>query len=188
MRYPRIILGLLVLFELLNWVGVFHYNPDFTWLGLIVTAVAAWGIFEYAGYRLAQQTGKPVPAIAGWALLVPLFVDAMGDTFHGYSHFPNYDRVAHLAGGFGGAVVVLGLVWAWSSARYQRWHPYAAILIVSFLGALYEIEEYLEDYWTGSHRLGDGPDTANDMMLNILGALAAVVIWWAWRSTKNREQ
>lgn len=76
--------------------------------------------------------------------------------------------------------MVVGLLF-WTALGHKStwWNLANAVLVVSFFGALYEIEEYLEDFFTASMRLGDGPDTANDIMLNVIGAAVAVVIIYA---------
>ncbi|MBU0963868.1 hypothetical protein KKC06_02410, partial [Patescibacteria group bacterium] len=53
---------------------------------------------------------------------------------------------------------------------------FMAITGSAFFGVLYELEEYLEDVFTGGNRLGSGVDTANDMMWNTIGALIVVLI------------
>lgn len=41
---------------------------------------------------------------------------------------------------------------------------------------VYELEEYVEDLLTGSNRLGDGFDTANDLMLGLFGAMLGALV------------
>jgi len=52
---------------------------------------------------------------------------------------------------------------------------------------MYEIEEYLEDYFTGSHRLGDGLDTAEDLMFNIVGGLVVLSIIVIYLKIKEKR-
>lgn len=175
---PRLLLAGLILFELLNEFGILRYTLDFTWLGLVVTSVIAWTVLEIAAHLLKKSCGQTMNF---WAIVFAIgiiYVDALGDILHLYSKFGWYDQMAHFVGG----VVVAGLVYniIWHLCRCRKISmrragmAFVAIAVTTFINTLYEIEEYLEDYFTGSHRLGDGPDTANDLLLSVLGA--AVII------------
>ena len=43
------------------------------------------------------------------------------------------------------------------------------------LSALYEVEEYVEDIFFKTNRLGPGVDTASDLLFNILGVASIVI-------------
>lgn len=57
---------------------------------------------------------------------------------------------------------------------------FLGISVTSLFGSFYEIEEYLEDAFYNHRqvRLGDGPDTANDLLLNLYGATAVGIIYY----------
>ncbi len=56
------------------------------------------------------------------------------------------------------------------------------------LSALYEIEEYAEDFLFHTNRLGPGADTANDLFCNLTGVLAVVFFVFIYYSlTRKRE-
>ena len=58
--------------------------------------------------------------------------------------------------------------------------------ILSTLGTIYEIEEYLEDVFFHSNRLGDGYDTANDLLMNNSGAfITLLIIYLIWHVRRN---
>ncbi len=168
----------MIIFELLNELGILLFPLDFTWLGLSITAIFCWAVIEIISSRLKKSYGAP---LAGWTMLVAagaIYMDALGDILHFYGRFGWYDQFAHFAGG--GAVAILAFDVAWRLARKNEmplWFSnFFAVSATALFGALYEIEEYLEDYFTGSRRLGDGPDTANDLMLDVLGAIIIVFI------------
>lgn len=170
----------LIIFELLNELKILHFTLDFTWLGLSITAIICWIIIEFANYALKKSCGK---ALAGWAMFVvasAVYLDALGDILHFYGRFGWYDQVAHLAGGAAVAILSFNILWQISQCekiRLGQWNiGFFSIAIAALFGSLYEIEEYLEDFFTGSHRLGDGFDTANDLMLDIIGAIIIVLV------------
>lgn len=177
---PRLLLAGLVLFELLNQFGILHYVLDFTWFGLAVTSIVAWLVLETASYLLKKSCGQ---AMNFWAIMLAvgvIYVDALGDILHFYSRFGWYDQMAHFVAGIAIAGLVFNVIWHLCQCKKisMGWLGinFITITITSFISALYEIEEYLEDFFTGSHRLGDGPDTANDLMLAILGTIVIVLI------------
>jgi len=59
------------------------------------------------------------------------------------------------------------------------------------LGTAYEVEEWLEDAWVHGQmlRLGDGPDTADDLLMNIIGAgiVMAIVLFYEARKKKHEK-
>lgn len=175
-------LAALVGFEGLNWAGVLGLTLDFSWLGLIVTATAVIALLEGSAFLLKRATGRGLHPAVYFAGAASLLVDAAGDMGHFYNRFDWYDQVAHFVGGAVVGLVTFNVLWQLERAgriRLGAWLRGTFVVAMgAFLGSLYEIEEYLEDAWKWHRqvRLGDGPDTANDMLLNVLGALAAAVI------------
>ncbi len=100
-------------------------------------------------------------------------MDVLGDIKYFYATYSWYDQLAHF---LCGAVAMTVILTIFLQFKQRYTFPLIAVIIiclsgVSLLGSLYELEEYLED--TFHHqiqfRLGDGPDTANDIMLNLIG-------------------
>ncbi|EKD78406.1 MAG: hypothetical protein ACD_41C00349G0010 [uncultured bacterium] len=169
----RILFGGVIVFEVLVWLELIPLTATFTILGLIITQGAAWIILEIVQARLRRP-------YQGWIMslvVLAMTLDMAGDLFHWYDRFFWYDASLHF---FGSAVAGL---WVWNIATiiYSKRAPRKLILLCSFglavaMGVAYEIEEYLEDYFTGSHRLGDAFDTGHDLLLNTLGVTVAVTI------------
>lgn len=172
----------LVGFEGLNWAGLLDFTLDFSWLGLIVTAGAVAVMLEGTSVALRRATGRALHPLVYVLAVIGLSVDAFGDIAHLYGRFAWYDQLAHLVGGGVVAAAMLSILWQLEQAGRIRLgsigRGLAAVALAAFFGSLYEIEEYLEDAWKWHRqvRLGDGPDTANDILFNILGALAVAVI------------
>ncbi len=174
----RILLGALIIFELLNEFGFLHFSLHFTWFGLSVTAIVIWAGLEIISYFLKALCSKP---LTGWAFLLASFsvyVDALGDILNFYGRFGWYDQIAHFSGGMSAGAIILYILMALACGNKLKLGNFGlgffSLMVANFLGVLYEFEEYFEDYFTGSHRLGDGPDTVNDIFLNTLGAFLII--------------
>ncbi len=179
-------------FEGLNWFGVLDFTLDFSWLGLIVTATAVVALLEGSAFLLKRTTGRGLHPVAYFAGAAGLAVDAIGDMAHLYGRFAWYDQVAHFLGGAVVGIVAFNVLWQLEQAgriRLGGWgRGFAVVAAAAFFGSLYEIEEYLEDLWRWHRqvRLGDGPDTANDLLLNIVGAIAVVAAVALWQRLRAR--
>lgn len=176
----RGIFFILICFELLNAFGFLNFQIVFTWLGLFLTASVVWIMVEIASWFLNLKTKTKLP---GWVFLISaaaVYVDAFGDILGGYFLFNWYDQVAHFLGGGATAGLVFSFLYFLNKKNIIKIGKISffifSVSVTGFLGSLYEIEEYLEDLFRGSQRLGSGFDTANDMLLNFLGALVVVAL------------
>lgn len=151
-------------FETLNWAGILPFTLDFSWLGLIGTAFLIWLALEI--YHYFYQS---LPGFIYFIALSGIALDAITDTFHLYSQFMWWDRLMHFLGGVMAAIIV--------SYLFKK-SPFYTILTVSFLGFLYEYWEFIIDkfYFGFPKALGDGPDTVDDMLLNIVGAVFMLLV------------
>jgi uncharacterized membrane protein YjdF len=176
----RLLLAGLILFELFNQFGILDFTLDFTWFGLAITSIIAWVVLESVSRSLKKSCGQPMNAFAFLFAVGVVYVDALGDILHFYSKFGWYDQTAHFLGGMAIAGLAFDLLWQSNKCRkivLGNWGlSFFSVFTASFVLILYELEEYLEDVFTGSHRLGDGPDTANDLMMGVLGAFVIIVI------------
>ncbi len=172
MLLGRVVIAFLILFELLNLAGILKFTLDFSWLGLLATSVGSLIVIEVLAL-------SPLPYFLA---AIGLWLDALGDVAHLYGRFGWYDQFMHLVGG--GIVMAASL-----SLLKKHGQKYALPLVltiflalgfVALFGDLYEIEEYLEDrlYHGRQVRLGDGPDTADDLMWNLAGGAAVGVIYF----------
>ena len=167
----RGLFGGVIFFEVLVWLELIPLTATFTILGLIVTQAAAWILLEIVQTRLQRPYAWWIMAL----IVLSMTLDMTGDLFHWYDRFFWYDAVLHF---FGSSVAAL---WVWNIATivYHQRAPHKLIMLATFglgvaMGVSYELEEYLEDYFTGSHRLGDAFDTGHDLLLNALGVAVAV--------------
>lgn len=180
LQIARLAFAAWILVEILSWVKVLPLTLEFTWLGLILTAGFVWASLEIISWQLRKHGARYLWGITYLGALFSVCADAFGDIFRFYGNFSWYDQVTHF---FGGAVVAL-IVFDLLTALYQsgkiilpiKGRGVVSVAIAMAMGSIYEIEEYSEDVLFKSHRLGDGFDTANDMLCNALGAAVIIII------------
>lgn len=177
----------LFMFEFLNYLGILHFSLDFTWIGLMITVLGIWLLLEIVNFYLYRKTKKKINGAVYFLVAFVIYFDAFGDILHLYSNFGWYDQVMHFAGGAAVALIFFCV--------FHFFYNHLDMLICALLSislgetfcVLFELEEYFEDYFTGSHRLGDGFDTANDLFLDLIGALCIAFIFFSAQHFKKRK-
>ncbi len=176
----RFAFGLWILVEVLSWAKVLPLTLEFTWLGLVITAVAAWAAVEVISWRLRLVGARSLWAGTFLAVLVSQCTDAFGDILRLYGTYGWYDQAAHFVGGAVVALVFFDMLSALHDAKRLtigvRFRGTLSVLGAMALGSLYELEEYGEDVLFKSNRLGTAFDTGNDMFLNTLGAVVLMFL------------
>ena len=171
----RSILAVLIIFEFLNLIKILHFTLDFTWFGLMITSGLALIVIETISYYTNKNTREPILGIVYFMASISVLFDALSDIFHFYSSFYYTDNILHFLGGGCVALCIYSVIKAYLDAEKNKLGNFSQVFFsvctASFLGTLYEIEEYSESYFFGFNRLGDGFDTANDLLMNNLGAL-----------------
>lgn len=166
----------LMLFEFLALAGVLHIPVDYTVLGLFISSTAALLFFEliYDSFLKKRQH-----RLHWWAVVPPvlmILLDAGGDFLHFYSRYHPYDVFLHYFGPLAATLFLYDV--------YRALYPKAGRVMMSLFAAtsaitfsvLYEIEEYLEDWYFDSNRFGDKWDTGNDLLMDFLGAMTVVLV------------
>ena len=180
LKIARLAFGAWILVEILSWAEVLPLTLEFTWLGLILTAGFVWVSLEIISWQLRKHGARYLWGITYLGALFSVCADAFGDIFRFYGNFFWYDQAAHSIGGAVVALIAFNLL----TALYQsgkivlpiKGRGVISVAIAMAMGAFYEIEEYLEDVFFHSHRLGDGFDTANDLLCNTFGAVVIIII------------
>jgi len=172
----RIPLLTLILVEGASFLHLIEAQPSFTTAGLLLQSFVFLIFFEWFHHYIYTKHGRLLPWWIVSGIVLCIVLDATGDYLGWYGSLWYFDTVLHFSlpaaavAGFWGIRKTLGLE---TSFSYLWW---TVAPCVTTLGAMYEMEEYLEDYFTGSHRLGDGFDTANDLLMDFLGAFSPVII------------
>lgn len=169
-------------FQAFNLVGIFNIKPTFSWEGMITTSLFVWLTLEIIHKFLKTKKIESLSHSFFILGFFPTLVDFFGDILRFYDRFYWYDRAAHFSAAFCLALASFIILNALKKQGYLTW-SFELLLFVVFSitligGALYEIEEYLEDrlYWGFQLRLGNGPDTAEDIAFDILGGLSVVFL------------
>lgn len=174
-----LLLGMLV-FELLNLFGILRYKLSFTWLGLMITLIFIWIAVELISFYLKKNLGRPLAGISMLIAAVGVYTDALGDILMYYDKFAWYDQFAHLVGGMAAGAIIFSIIYNLAAGKKIILGKLDIAIFTfcaaSTVGVLYELEEYFEDLFTGSRRLGNGFDTANDMFLNLIGIAVSIII------------
>lgn len=165
----RVPLSAMIVLEIFGALDVIPVQPVFTDLGLMLTASVVWLFLELNRRQL--QLWAVIPAV------LAVLLDMLGDYAQWYATVQYYDAGLHAVG----SAAAAACVWTVMQSRSERQAPERLQRLLLFtgvvtLGVFYEIEEYLEDWFTHSHRLGDGYDTANDLLLDAVGALVVVLL------------
>jgi putative membrane protein len=101
-------------------------------------------------------------------------------------HRNHYDRIGHLAQGFIPAMVAREIFIRRSPLRGTRWLPFMTVCFCLAFSAFYELIEFWTALTTGEGATdflgtqGDPWDTQWDMMLALIGSIAALVLLSRW--------
>jgi hypothetical protein len=162
---------------------------DFTWLGLIVTAIFAWTVIEL--FQLSTSLLLTTLALT--------ILDAASALFELYSRIESWDIYIHILGGAIIAVAAMqiilraikngGIVVTRKQTAFVTTMTY---FFTATVGFLYEFWEYLVDkiQYGYPKSLVSAYDSVEDQIFNILGAtlvLGAYYLWLNWR-TKTRPE
>lgn len=195
----RLLIISLLIFELLNIVGLLHFSPQFTWRGLMSTSLIAFLILEVIAYVYYKQKKKAALPGSLWIFtFLVIFFDFTADIFHLYDRFTWWDQILHITS----SALICFIMFIIFSAfwfdkfeyklmpRIERLHVtlYLAATATLSLGFLYEVEEYSEDLIYGTQRSGLGTDTANDLLCNFIGiTIMTLALWIILRRLKKRS-
>ena len=185
-NFARLLFVGLIVFEILNFLKILQFNTQFTWLGLVITSIFTLTLLEITAYKYKQKKGHYLHWSIWIIITTALGLDAAGDFFHLYGKISWWDQAVH----YSVSAIMVFTLFAIINAFWIDKFKYSLLLkegklklslflaatSAISLGALYEVEEYLEDIFFHTNRLGPGTDTANDITLNILGAITTVVI------------
>lgn len=176
---PFLLFGSLFIFEILNYVGVLSYPIDFTWRGRVLSTSILFLLAFILDWFIKKNTDVRWRSVIWFFACVLILLDFSGDVFHFYGRWDWYDQLVHFSSG---SIITAALYLFFQSIRVRTgWRvPGWSSCFLAFttnvtFASLYEIEEYLEDFFYYTNRLGDGPDTANDLMLNIIAGLFTMV-------------
>lgn len=190
-RTLYVIFASIFIFECLNYMKVLSFHVDYTWFGRLVSTLTVFGLLRLIDLFFRRKTGAPLSGKI-WLLLAGLLaIDFVGDVLGFYRRWEWYDQLVHFVSG---PVLVASLILACERlADYFHWNAPRALTyslalgITTIFAVLYEIEEYSEDFFYQTNRLGDGPDTVNDLLMNLIGASVLILGLVVYRVLRKRQ-
>lgn len=160
-------------FELAGLFGALPLKPQFSWIGLFLTALFAFGSLTILERYLRNRNQAALP-LSLWAMVTAaIILDAGGDLLYLYARFPWYDNLTHFVGGFAIAVLARWFILAKNHGERRAVHPltacYLVLAAVASIATLYEIVEYFSDWFIGTQNLADRWDTNEDLIMAMIG-------------------
>jgi len=197
-NFARFLFVSLIIFEILNFFKVLQFNTQFTWLGLIITAIFSLTLLEKVAHRYKQKKGRYLHWSVWIIVTIALGLDTAGDFFHLYANITWWDQLVHYTNG---AIInftlfaIINAFWI-DKFKFSLLFTKGRLKLALFLsttstvslGTLYEMEECLEDVFFHTNRLGPGTDTANDLTMNVLGALTVVAVIYIYYLVTHRRK
>ncbi len=184
-NFARFLFLGLILFEILNFLKILQFNTQFTWLGLVITSSVIFTLLEITAYQYRKKKGHYLHFSVWIIVTTALGLDAAGDFFHLYGNFVWWDQLVHYSVSAIMAFTLFAVINAFwiDKFKYSLLFKEGRLKLALFLastsalsmGAIYEVEEYMEDVFFHTNRSGLGTDTANDLTLNLLGVLTTVL-------------
>lgn len=160
------------------------YDYEINRLALSFTnVVVTFGIIWFDGWLRRHKTklmdGVVVLAAAS------VWLDAIGNFQHYYTNYWWWDHLTHGFGGLAATAVFISLYFGWQRVGRMKINSRMAVwfgfLSGQFLGALYEVSEYLGDFVFHMHRVGAGYDTSRDLTFNLAGGIITAFLFWPWK-------
>ncbi len=176
--FARLLFIAIIGLELLGLLGILPLTPQFSWAGLVLTALFSLGALGYMENRLG---GRYRPPLYLWITVIAAIVlDAGGDIMHLYARFPWYDNLTHFTGGLATGIAVRWFV-GMKEESAGKTAPftvrfYLILTAVASTAVLYEMMEYFSDWFLGTAALADRWDTTEDIIMTVLGGLIPSVM------------
>ena len=182
-NYLRISFLVIILVDLLGTFWILPLATDFTWLGLLLTALFAWLVLELIN----------APPLLWAGSLFAIVLDIISATFGLYSRIYAWDVFMHLMGGtmvgFFGLEIITRKIY---KEHTHRNHTNLLIIVGVILltittGFLYELAEYLIDrFQYGSPKsLVSAYNTIEDQLFNLVGTVLTLSIYFIRKQYKK---
>lgn len=174
--------ALLLLIELFT-----HYDTTPRQIALSLTNIATVVLVIWFN-RWLQKKGTGLSWLTILLAFGGVWLDALGNFQHLYAQFWWWDRVSHTVGGMAVAGGFIDLYQALRRAGKLNvtWGQatWLGFLVGQFVGAMYEVTEWVGDMWFHTNRVVYRYDSPHDLFFNMAGGL--LVIAFAWSMNKKK--
>lgn len=120
-----------------------------------------------------------------------VWLDALGNFQHLYGGFWWWDRLTHTVGGMALSAAFIDLFLAFRrSGQLQAgwsWAAWMGVLVGQLVGSVYEISEWLGDFWFHTERVRGQYDTPHDLFQNLIGGLIVLGLMYLTNKFQNRK-
>ena len=158
----------------------------------VYSALIFFLILVPAMLRDKYKVFLPFTLDLGLGLFVFLTV-LLGSVSNFYERFAYWDVVLHFQSGLLLGVLGFSLVYTLNEQRLERlslapgFVSFFAICFSALVSVVWEIYEYAGDSWFGSAMQENGlPDTMEDFMLNLAGAIIVAGLGYIWMKRRRR--
>lgn len=130
--------------------------------------------------RRLRRTGSSLSPVTALTVIAAVWLDALGNFQHLYGGFWWWDRVTHAAGGLAVSALFMDVALARRRALSLNISSSMALwfgfLLGQFVAAMYEVSEWLGDWWFATERVRGPYDSPRDLFFNALGGIVIFLI------------
>ncbi len=180
MKFTRPIILLVLQGTLLGIEVATSYDDRGRQIALAITNVASVIGIIWFDARL-RRVGQQLSWLTILMALASVWIDALGNFQHLYARFWWYDRVTHTIGGMALSAVCIDLYQHWRRSGTFPMTPafatWSGFLLGQFIGAMYEVSEWLGDWWFHTERVWSAFDAPRDLFFNLMGGLLIALLF-----------
>lgn len=160
---------------------VMHFDTSVRQFALALTNIAVTGALVLVE-RWLNKKGSQLSWITILFAASAVWLDALGNFQHMYAGFWWWDRVTHTVGGMALSAGFIDLFLSYRKAGKLHagwtWAAWMGVLVGQLVGSVYEISEWLGDYWFHTERVRGQYDSAHDLFQNLVGGLFVLLLFW----------
>ncbi len=161
-----------------------HYDTTVRQIALAITnAVAASAVLWFD--RWLMKKGSHISLVTFALLAGAIWLDALGNFQHLYGGFWWWDRLTHTVGGMTLSAGFIDLFLSYRRTGQLQaswiWVAWMGFLVGQLIGSIYEISEWLGDFWFHTQRVTGTYDTAHDLFQNLVGGVGVLGVMWVGR-------
>ncbi|MBI2984365.1 MAG: hypothetical protein HYY50_01955 [Candidatus Kerfeldbacteria bacterium] len=181
MKQPRLIVFVLLQLVLLAIELATDYDTTRRQLALGLTnVVAVLGVLVFE--RWLRRRGGRLSITTLLMVAGAVWIDALGNFQHLYAGFWWWDRLTHVTGGMAVSAFFTDLFLARRTVSQTTLSWRHAVgdgfLLGQFVSAMYEVSEWLGDWWFKTERVRGLFDAPRDLFFNLVGGLLVVIFFW----------
>lgn len=185
---PRAVIILVIQSALLAIEIFTSYDTAVRQTALVITNLASTIGLLWLDRSLRRRGGRLSLATIIY-VLGAVWLDALGNFQHLYAGYWWWDRVTHAAGGLAVTALFIDLAWSRRQALHLNIPVGATVwfgfLLGQFVAAMYEVSEWLGDWWFATERVRGPYDSPRDLFFNAIGGVVVVLVFWVLNKKRS---